>query len=129
MAIFKLDYQALWKGVAKWSAAAGRAAARPALLMWYVMRSPDTPRKDKWAIFASLAYLVLPIDILDAKRLPIIGWLDEVVSLAVLVQKMSRYITPEIEAKADALLDRIFSYGSAPEMPGVIEDDSLAFEI
>ena len=46
------------------------------------MRSPATPRKDKLAIFASLAYLVLPIDVLDAKRLPIIGWLDEIVSVA-----------------------------------------------
>lgn len=129
MVIFKLDYEALWKGVAKWSAAAGSAAARPALLMWYVMRSPDTPRKDKWAIFASLAYLMLPIDILDAKRLPIIGWLDEVVSLAVLVQKMSRYITPEIEAKADTVLDRIFSYGSTTEIPETVTDTDLAIEI
>ena len=53
----------------------GRAATRPILLLWYIMRSPATPRKDKLAIFASLAYLVLPIDVLDAKRLPIIGWL------------------------------------------------------
>lgn len=42
---------------------------------------------------------ILPIDILDAKRLPIIGWLDEVTSLAILVQKMSKYITPEMEMK------------------------------
>ena len=32
--------------------------------------------------------------ILDSKSLPIIGWLDEVASLAVLVQKMSKCITP-----------------------------------
>lgn len=72
------------------------------------MRSPDTPGKDKWAIFGSLAYLILPFDILDSKRLPIIGWLDEVVSLAILVQKMSKYITPEMEAKADEQLDKCF---------------------
>lgn len=87
MAILKLDYNALWESICKWSRKAGRAATRPVLLMWYVMRSKDTPRKDKWAIFGSLAYLVLPIDILDAKRLPIIGWLDEVASLAVMVRE------------------------------------------
>jgi uncharacterized membrane protein YkvA (DUF1232 family) len=76
--------------------------------MWYIMRSKDTPRKDKWTIFGSLAYLMLPIDILDAKRLPIIGWLDEVASLAVLVQKMSKYITPEMKIKADDQLDKWF---------------------
>jgi len=74
----------------------------------YVMCSTETSRKDKWAIFGSLAYLILPIDILDSKRLPIIGWLDEVASLAVLVQKMSKYITTEMEGRVDAQLDKWF---------------------
>lgn len=87
MAIFKLDYNALWESICNWSRKAGRVATRPVLLMWYVMKSKDTPIKDKWAIFGSLAYLVLPIDILDSKRLPFIGWLDEVASLAVMIQK------------------------------------------
>jgi len=108
MAIFNLDYNALWESICNWSRKAGRAATRPVLLMWYVMRSNDTPRADKWAIFVSLAYLILPIDILDSKRLPIIGWLDEVVSLAVLVQKMSKHITPEIELRTDEQLDKWF---------------------
>lgn len=108
MAIFNLDYTALWESIRKWSRKAGRVATRPILIMWYVMRDKNTPRTDKLAIFGSLAYLVLPIDILDAKRLPIIGWLDEVVSLAVLVQKMSKYITPEMEARADEQLDKWF---------------------
>lgn len=112
MAILKLDYNALWESICGWSRKAGRAATRPVLLMWYVMRSKETPRKDKWAIFGSLAYLILPIDILDAKRLPIIGWLDEVASLALLVQKMSKYITPEMEVSTDAQLDKWFNWSS-----------------
>lgn len=106
MAIFNLDYNALWDSICNWSKKAGRTATRHVLLMWYVMCSKETSRKDKWAIFGSLAYLILPIDIIDSKRLPIIGWLDEVASLAVLVQKMSKYITPEMESRADAQLDR-----------------------
>ena len=116
MAILKLDYNVLWESICKWSRKAGRAATRPVLLMWYVMRSKDTSRKDKWAIFGSLAYLVLPIDILDAKRLPIICWIDEVVSLAVMVQKMSKYITPEMQGKADAQLDKWFPEYAEYEM-------------
>ena len=112
MAIFNIDYKALRESIFKWSRKAGRTATRPVLLMWYVMKSKDTPRADKWAIFASLAYLILPIDILDSKRLPVIGWLDEVTSLAILVQKMSKYITPELEIMADVQLDRWLSTGS-----------------
>lgn len=108
MSIINLDYNALWDSICNWSRQAGRATTCPVLLMWYIMRSKDTPRKDKWTIFGSLAYLMLPIDILDAKRLPIIGWLDEVASLAVLVQKMSKYITPEMKIKADDQLDKWF---------------------
>lgn len=108
MAIFNLDYNALWEIICKWSRKAGRAATRPALLMWYVMRGKETPTKYKWAIFGSLAYLILPIDILDAKRLPIIGWLDEVTSLAVIINKMSKYITPDMEARTDEQLDKWF---------------------
>lgn len=84
--------------------------------MWYVMRDKNTPRADKRAIFGSLAYLILPIDILDSKRLPIIGWLDEVASLAVLIQKMSKYITPEMEARADEQLDKWFPEYTEYEM-------------
>lgn len=116
MAIFSLDYTTLWESICNWSKKAGRAATRPVLLMWYVTCSKETPRKDKWAIFGSLAYLILPIDILDSKRLPIIGWLDEVASLAVLVQKMSKYITREMECRADAQLDKWFPKYTEYEM-------------
>lgn len=109
-----LKFQTLWQFSILITALFGRASAngvakpvtRPVLLMLYVMRSKETPAKDKWAIFGSLAYLILPIDILDAKRLPIIGWLDEVASLAVLDQKMSKYITHEMECRADDQLDK-----------------------
>lgn len=108
MAIFNIDYNALWTHIVNWSRNAGRTASRPVLLMWYVIRSKETPRADKWAIFSSLAYLFLPVGILNSKRLPIIGWLDEVVSLAILLQKMWKYITPEMEMKADEQLDKWF---------------------
>ncbi|MCM1313465.1 MAG: DUF1232 domain-containing protein [Bacteroides sp.] len=116
MAILKLDYNALWSNVCDWSRKAGRAATRPVLLMWYVMGSKKTPLKDKWAIFVSLAYLILPIDVLNSKRLPVIGWLDEVISFVVLVQKMSKYITPEMEARADRQLDKWFPEYAAYEL-------------
>lgn len=108
MAIFKLDYTALWENIIKWSRKAGRTATRPILLMWYVMTSKNTPRADKMAIFGSLAYLILPVDIFNAKRIPIIGWLDEITSLAILVQKMSKHITPDMETRADDMLDKWF---------------------
>ena len=103
-----INYQELWDMIKEYAMKVGRMSVRPVLLLYYVMRSEYTPWKDKLTIFGALAYLVFPVDLLDAKRLPIIGWLDEITSLAVAIQRMSKYITPEIEAKVDVVLDLWF---------------------
>mgnify|MGYP000667723677 CR=1 FL=1 len=106
--IINFDAEALWAKITEWSRKAGRAATRPVILLWYVMLNKDTPKSDKVLILSAISYLVLPIDIISAKRLPIIGWIDEIVSITVAYQKLCRYITPEMQAKADRLLESSF---------------------
>lgn len=103
-----IDFSVLKEGIRTFAKKAGRVATRPVLLLYYVMKSDQTPKADKLMILSTLAYLVLPIDIINAKRIPVIGWLDEAVSLSVAIQKMSQHITPEIERQADEMLDRWF---------------------
>lgn len=86
----------------------GRISARPLLLLYFIMVSKDTPKSDKLMILSTLSYLVFPIDLISAKRLPVIGWIDEAFSLSVAYQKVSKNITPEIERKTDALFDKWF---------------------
>lgn len=107
--ITNIDYTSIWDGMKSYAIKVGRVAARPVLLLYYVMRSEETPTKDKLTIFGALAYVILPVDLLNAKRLPIIGWIDEVVSLVVAVQRMQKYITPEMERRTDDILDRWFA--------------------
>jgi uncharacterized membrane protein YkvA (DUF1232 family) len=104
-----LDFSAIKDGIRKFAKKAGRVATRPVLLLYFVMKSDKTPKSDKLLILSTLAYLVVPIDIISAKRLPIIGWLDEVASLSVAIQKMSQHITPEVERKTDEVLDSWFA--------------------
>ena len=94
----------------------GRISARPVLLLYFIMVSKDTPKSDKLMILSTISYLVFPIDLVSAKRLPIIGWVDEAFSLSVAYQKVSKNITPEIERKTEALLDKWF-----PEYTSYIE--------
>lgn len=94
----------------------GRISARPLLMLYFIMVSKDTPRSDKLMILSTLSYLVFPIDLISTKRLPVIGWIDEAFSLSVAYQKVSKNITPEIERKTDALLDKWF-----PEYTNYIE--------
>lgn len=58
----------------------GRLTTRPVLLTYFVMIDDAAPVNDKISLAALIAYVVLPIDLLSAKRFPILGWLDEVVS-------------------------------------------------
>ena len=94
----------------------GRISARPLLLLYFIMVSKETPKSDKLMILSTISYLILPVDLISAKRLPIIGWIDEAFSLSVAYQKVSKNITPEIERKTDALLDKWF-----PEYTNYIE--------
>lgn len=103
-----INYPALWDRVGEWARKAGKASSRPVLLLYYVMKSKNTPWKDKMAVLSAISYLVFPIDILDAKRLPVIGWFDEIASISIAYQKVKKHITPEIEAKVENVLDRWF---------------------
>lgn len=103
-----INYVVLWEKLGEYARRAGRVSARPLLLLYFVMKNPDTPKSDKLLILSTLSYLVLPVDLIDAKRLPIIGWLDEVISLSVAYQRVCKYITPEIEFKVEMILDKWF---------------------
>lgn len=103
-----INYDILWDKLSTFAIKAGRVTTRPILLLFFVMKSKDTPKADKLLVFSALSYLVFPIDILDAKRLPIIGWFDEIASISVAYQKVCKHITPEMETKVDAILDKWF---------------------
>ena len=111
-----IDTSALKDKLQEYATKVGRISARPLLLLYFIMVSKDTPKSDKLMILSTISYLVFPVDLISAKRLPIIGWIDEAFSLSVVYQKVSKNITPEIERKTDALLDKWF-----PEYTNYIE--------
>ena len=107
----------LWDKVCDYAKKVGRVAARPAVLLYYVMTDPNTPRSDKLTIGAALAYLVLPIDLISSKRHRILGWADEVASIAVAAKKVQHLITPAMEMRVDEQLDKWFG----PEIQDAVE--------
>lgn len=111
-----IDTAVLKEKVQEYAMKVGRISARPILLLYFIMVSKDTPKSDKLLILSTISYLVFPIDLISAKRLPIIGWIDEAFSLSVAYQKVCKNITPEIERKTDELLDKWF-----PEYTSYIE--------
>ena len=111
-----IDTAVLKEKVQEYAMKVERISARPVLLLYFIMISKDTTKSDKLLILSTISYLVFPVDLISAKRLPIIGWIDEVFSLSVAYQKVCKNITPEIERKTDELLDKWF-----PEYTSYIE--------
>lgn len=103
-----INYPLLWKKLGDYVKKAGRVSTRPLLLLYYVMKSPNTPKSDKLLIASAISYLMLPIDLNSTRRLPLIGWIDEVVLLTVVYQKTCKHITPETESEVDNILEHWF---------------------
>ena len=66
---------------------------------YYVMESKETLKAGQLLIFSALSYMVFPVDILAAKRLPIIGWFDEMTSISIVYQCICKHITSEMKEK------------------------------
>ena len=45
-----INYSELWEKIGEYTRKAGRVSARPVLLLYYVLKSPDTPKSDKLLI-------------------------------------------------------------------------------
>lgn len=102
------NYDLLWRRIVDGARRLGRETTRQLLLTYYVMTSRSTPRSEKLLLASAIAYVVLPIDLISARRLPVIGWIDEVVSLTVAYRKVRAHVTPEMEQKAESQLDKWF---------------------
>ena len=86
----------LWEKIKENAKRYGRNAAKQALLMYYVLKSDETPRGAKVLIFIS------------SKRHPILGWADEIAAIALAYRKGRQYVTPDMERQADETLNKWF---------------------
>lgn len=96
--------------------ALGRAVTRTLLLLYFVMKSSDTPVADKIMIGSALAYVIFHVDLISTRKFPVLGWIDEITSLAVAYKKVQQHVTPSMEMKAEQILDSIFGPRLAEEV-------------
>lgn len=99
----------LWEKLKDSAKRLGRFTTQKALLMYYVLKSDNTPTSAKAIIYGALAYLVLPVNLISQKRHPILGWADEVAAIALAYKKVKQFITPEMERQAEETLDKWFA--------------------
>ena len=95
-----------WDKMKKAAKSAGKKVIEMALLLFYVLQSPDVPIAQKTIIIGALGYLILPVDLIP-DFIPILGFTDDAAALAAALKTIKSSITPEIEAKAKAKADEL----------------------
>lgn len=94
----------------------GRAAAKPLVTFYYVVRSAETTLLERILIFAAIAYVLSP-SLVSKQVFQWLGVLDETIAVAYVLNKVSDKITPAISAQVDELLDKWFGVEFAIVIP------------
>lgn len=102
------DLNQLFENIKSMGKSVGRASIRPALCLYYVLKSPETSSSDKIMIVSALSYLVLPVSLISARRFSILGWVDEIAAVMLAYNKVKKHITPEIESEVENTLEKWF---------------------
>lgn len=100
-----MELSLLWNNLKGFAKRMGRRTARTPLLLYYVLKSDTTSKKDKAIIYAALAYLILPVDFIRSQRFGLLGWVDEYLSIHIVFDRMQKYITPAMYTQAEKQLD------------------------
>ena len=86
-----------------------------ALQLYYVLQKPDVPAADKGIIIAALGYLISPLDFIP-DPIPVAGYTDDALALALAIAKVSMYIDEEVNMLAKQRLDDIFGQGTSANL-------------
>lgn len=85
--------------------AAGLPFVEDLLTAYYCAFDRDTPIKVKAALFAALAYFVLPFDFMP-DVMPILGFTDDAAVLATAIRMVAVHMRPEHREAARKAIDR-----------------------
>lgn len=105
-----------WHKLKRMARKAGIKVVYAALLLYYVLRNPGTPRADRTKIIGALGYLVLPADLIP-DFIPVAGYTDDLAALMWALYSVAKNVTPEVKILARQKLGEWFEdYDySAPE--------------
>ncbi len=96
-----------WGKLKKLARKAGIKIVYAALLLYYVLRNPATPRADRTKIIGALGYLILPADLIP-DFLPAVGYTDDLAALMWALYSVARNVTPELKIMARQKLGEWF---------------------
>lgn len=95
-----------WDKVKKFAKKAGVKVIYAALLLFYVLKSPNVSLQDKSIIYGALGYFIIPFDLIP-DAMPVVGFTDDLAALVWGLKAVWSNVTPEIQRQAQ---DRLISW-------------------
>lgn len=97
--------EGLWNKIKKYSKKAGSSVVYAVLLLYFVMKKEEVPKKEKALILGALGYFILPFDFIP-DVIPGVGYVDDLGALIAALVRVSMYIDEDIKKQAkDKLQD------------------------
>ena len=97
--------EGLWNKIKKYSKKAGSSVVYAVLLLYFVMKKEEVPKKEKALILGALGYFILPFDLIPDVILGV-GYVDDLGALIAALVRVSMYIDADIKKQAkDKLQD------------------------
>jgi uncharacterized membrane protein YkvA (DUF1232 family) len=84
---------ALFNKIKKAFRKAGVSVIYATLLLYYVLKDPNTPSKAKLIIASALGYFILPLDLIP-DFIPVTGFTDDLSALILALQQVAHHIKP-----------------------------------
>ncbi|MFZ6770179.1 YkvA family protein [Undibacterium sp. Di26W] len=96
-----------WDKLKHFALAAGSNVVEKALWLYYAAQRPETPAWAKAVIFGALGYFIFPLDVIP-DAVPVLGYTDDMATLAAAVATVSLYITDEVKQLAQQKMQSWF---------------------
>ncbi|UOY91100.1 YkvA family protein [Ectobacillus sp. JY-23] len=103
----KFSPEAFWQKTKQVAKKAGYLVIYAALLLFYVLKKPEVPKRTKIAIIGALAYFIAPIDAVP-DILAGIGYTDDLGALGAALVQAAMYIDDDIKGQAKEKLAEWF---------------------
>ena len=92
---------AFWDKLRRYARVAGRTVVERALRLYYASQDPATPPWARRAIYAGLAYFLMPLDLVP-DFVPVVGYTDDAATLLMTLAFVSAYVGKDIKIRAAA---------------------------
>lgn len=107
--VFKKNYsdEGFWKKIGATFKLVGLKGIYRALILYYVLQKKEIKKSEKIQIIGALGYLITPIDLIP-DFIPLKGFLDDIIVLCFVNEKVKRYIDKKVEFDAFYKLCNLF---------------------